>query len=473
MRHARPVAVAALLALLLLGTALWASPNAANRSLTRAQSLAGAAASSNGNTTSALRATSVLANVSTLTTAPPVLSWRGGAIAPAPARRVVGSRRQDAATTRAASTTTAPAGRRHTPIAPAGITRTHPNPGAPHSRTARTGATPAGITWVQPHDPPPLALASIFAAQPPSLAGYDQRNIRTLVATGDVIPARSVNYKMVTYGDFLYPWRRTADFLRTTGDIRLINLEAPLIDGCPVTTEGMTFCGDPRAVQGLQYAGVSTACMANNHAGNYGFQGIDETRQHLRAVGIGWCGWDAVDTKVVRGLRFAFLAYNTVGQRFDYAQARRDIQAARHSADVVIVSVHWGKEYVSVPETAPGIADDDPRQVGHWIIDSGADLVIGNHPHHVQGVELYHGHLITYAHGNFIFDQMWSLETRQGVVGVYTFYGTRLVAVRYKPVMIDDYSQPHWASPADGLPIIQSMVNSTASMAGTEGASRQ
>ncbi len=472
MRHARPVAVAALLSLLLLGTALWAPPNAANRPVTRAQSLAGAG---NGNATSALRATSVLANVSTLTTAPPpVLSWRGGPIAPAPARRAAGSRRQDNATTRAASTATAPAGRRHTPpSAPAGITRTHLNLGAPNSRTARTGATPAGVTRLQPHDPPPLTLASIFAAQPPSLAGYDQRNIRTLVATGDVIPARSVNYKMVTYGDFLYPWRRTADFLRATGDIRLINLEAPLIDGCPVTTEGMTFCGDPRAVQGLQYAGVSTACMANNHAGNYGFQGIDETRQHLRAARIGWCGWDAVDTKVVRGLRFAFLAYNTVGQRFDYAQARRDIQAARHNADVVIVSVHWGKEYVSVPETAPGIADDDPRQVGHWIIDSGADLVIGNHPHHVQGVELYHGHLITYAHGNFIFDQMWSLETRQGVVGVYTFYGTRLVAVRYKPVMIDDYSQPHWASPADGQPIIQSMVNSTAAMAGTEGASRQ
>ncbi len=475
MRHVRPVAIAiaALLALLLLGTAVWARPGAADGLPTRAQSLA-----SNGNSanaTSVLRATSVLANVSTLTTAPaPVAPLRVGPVAPALARRAVGSQRQDTTTTRAASTTIAPAGERHTTrIAPADITRTHRGSGTLNGRTTRTGVTPAGVTRMQPHDPPPLTLASIFAAQPLSLAGYDQRNIRTLVATGDVIPARSVNYKMVTYGDFLYPWRRTTDFLRATGDIRLINLEAPLIDGCPVTTEGMTFCGDPRAVQGLQYAGISTACMANNHAGNYGFQGIDETRQHLRAAGIGWCGWDAVDTKVVRGLRFAFLAYNTVGQRFDYAQARRDIQAARHSADVVIVSVHWGKEYVSVPETAPGIADDDPRQVGHWIIDSGADLVIGNHPHHVQGVELYHGHLITYAHGNFIFDQMWSLETRQGVVGVYTFYGTRLVAVRYKPVMIDDYSQPHWASPADGLPIIQSMRNSTASMAGTEGASRE
>lgn len=315
-----------------------------------------------------------------------------------------------------------------------------------------------------PHDPPTLTIASIFAAHPPSLAEYNQRNLRTLIATGDVIPARSVNYKMTVYNDFLYPFRRTAAFLRT-GDITLINLEAPLIAGCPVTVEGMTFCGDPRFVQGLNYAGVDVACMANNHAGNYGYPGIYETRDHLRAAGIGFCGFGAVDHKTVRGLRFAFLAFNCVGERFDYGLARREIRAARTSADVVIVSVHWGKEYVAIPTTAPGIADDDPRRVGHWIIDSGADLIIGNHPHHVQALEIYHNHLIVYAHGNFIFDQMWSLETRQGVVGAYTFYGRRLVAVRYKPVVIDDYSQPHWATPAEGLPIIKEMRDATAEMA--------
>jgi len=309
---------------------------------------------------------------------------------------------------------------------------------------------------VAPHDPPLLTLASIFAAHPPSLSAYDRRNTRTLIATGDVIPARSVNYKMNYYGDYLYPFRKTAAFLRE-GDITLINLESPLIAGCPVTTEGLTFCGDPKAVQGLQFAGVDVACMANNHAGNYGFDGIDETRVHLRAAGIGWCGWGAVDHKTVRGLRFAFLAYNAVGQRFDYAAARSEIGAARRTADVVIVSIHWGKEYVAVPDIAPGIADDNPRTIAHAVIDDGADLIIGNHPHHVQGLEMYHGHLVVYAHGNFVFDQMWSDDTRHGVVGVYTFYGRRLAAVRYKPVVIDDYSQPHWASPADGLPILLQM----------------
>ena len=67
-------------------------------------------------------------------------------------------------------------------------------------------APPAQAGTVR-HDPPPLTISSIFAAHPPSLAAYDQRNIRTIIATGDVIPARSVNYKMTTYGDFAYPFR--------------------------------------------------------------------------------------------------------------------------------------------------------------------------------------------------------------------------------------------------------------------------
>jgi poly-gamma-glutamate synthesis protein (capsule biosynthesis protein) len=261
---------------------------------------------------------------------------------------------------------------------------------------------------------------------------------------------------MVEYNDFLYPFRPTAAFLRRA-DITLINLESPLVNGCPVTDEGMTFCGDPRAVQGLSFAGVDVACTANNHIGNYGDQGIQQTWATLRAAHISPCGLGTVAYKVVRGLRFAFLAYNCVGQRFDYSTARQEIRTARKHADVVVVSVHWGKEYVPNPETEPGIADDDPVRVGRWIIDSGADLVIGNHPHHVQGVESYHGRLITYAHGNFIFDQMFSTATRQGVVGTYTFYGRRLVSVRYRPVFIYDYSQPRWASPSMARSILNGM----------------
>lgn len=317
-----------------------------------------------------------------------------------------------------------------------------------------------------------LTLASIFAASPPSLAGYDKRKLRTLIATGDVIPARTVNYKMVTTGDFQYPFRATAAYLRTA-DITLVNLESPLIASeCPVTDVGMTFCGDPRAIEGLTLAGIDVACTANNHIGNYGSQGILETWQHLQSANIKPCGYDRVAYVNVRGLRFAFLAYNAVGTRFDYATARQQVHQARHHADVVVVEVHWGMEYTAIPTPAPGIADDDPVRVGRFLIDSGADLVIGNHPHHVQGVEIYHGHLITYAHGNFVFDQMFNratcpgdynvvCSTEEGVVGTYTFYGKKLVSARYRPVAIYDWWQPRWATPEQARIIMADMRSAT------------
>ena len=121
-----------------------------------------------------------------------------------------------------------------------------------------------------------------------------------------------------------------------------------MIAGCPVTTEGMAFCGDPRAVEGLRYAGVDVACMANNHAGNYGLAGIDETWAHLSAAGIGHCGWDAVDRVTVRGIRFAFLAYNTIGERFPYATARAQVPRGTRNRPM-----WWLSRFTGAASTSP------------------------------------------------------------------------------------------------------------------------
>lgn len=328
----------------------------------------------------------------------------------------------------------------------------------------------------------PLSIAGILSDKPPSLRGYDRHKLRTIIATGDVIPARSVNYHMTIYHNFDYPFLKTAPYLRT-GDITLIDLESPLVPNCPVTAYGMSFCGDPQAVQGLTYASVDVACTANNHIGNYGSAGIQDTWGYLRDDGIKPCGLGLTAYVNVRGLRFAFLAYNAVGQRFDYAEARSEIHQARKHADVVIVEMHWGREYVAVPTTAPGIADDYPPTMAHFMINSGADLIIGNHPHHVQAIELYHGRLITYAHGNFVFDQMFSsrncpgsanfaCSTREGVVGAYTFYGKKLVAVHYRPVLIFNYSQPRWTKPGQSHIIRQGMLKASRTLAKREHASK-
>ena len=310
--------------------------------------------------------------------------------------------------------------------------------------------------------PPPIpkvTLESIFTKQN-NVKELDPRKVIRLVATGDGIPARGANWPAVTSGNFTYNWKKTADFLKK-GGITLINLETPLTKGCPLQTEGFTFCGDARHIQGLVFAGVDVASLANNHIGNYGQGGIDETIDLLETNKIGWSGFSHFEMLKVKETAFGFLAYNGIGTAFDREAIANEIKNAKTKVDVLVVSVHWGDEYVLTPRKYGDIAPDDPQEIGHLIIDAGADLIIGNHPHTVQGVEIYKDKLITYAHGNFIFDQTWSPETQEGVVGEYTFYENQLVNVQFHPILVDVSYQPRFLSEKDGKHILNRMLKSS------------
>jgi poly-gamma-glutamate synthesis protein (capsule biosynthesis protein) len=137
------------------------------------------------------------------------------------------------------------------------------------------------------------------------------------------------------------------------------------------------------------------------------------------------------------------------------------MMVGRSVASRCSVAVNWGKEYSSDPYQAPGIANDDPRVIGRALIDAGADVIVGNHPHWVQGVELYHQGFIAYAHGNFIFDQEWSRETKEGVIGAYTFHNKKLSGVSFIPVIIENYGQPRLASETESAVILERMRSSS------------
>lgn len=120
----------------------------------------------------------------------------------------------------------------------------------------------------------------------------------------------------------------------------------------------------------------------------------------------------------------------------------------------MIVAFHWGTEYTSTPNSTQ-------IELAHSTIEAGADLIIGNHPHWVQGIEQYKGKFISYSHGNFIFDQMWSQETKEGVLGKYTFNNDGLINVEFIPVIIDEYSQPRFATKAEADRVLQRMKESS------------
>lgn len=284
----------------------------------------------------------------------------------------------------------------------------------------------------------PLTLESIFHNNS-NKKDLLQKPIITIVATGDILPGRSVNYKTLQYDNFNWAFEHTADLLKDA-DITFINLESPLVKNCPVTNEGMVFCGDTRHVQGLTYAGVDVVNLGNNHAGNHGLLGIKETIDVLESADIKVVG--ALNNPKfveVRGTLIAFLGFDDITPQPGVSSAesedfRREISEASEQSDITVVQIHWGSEYQSQP-------NQRQKDLARLAIDSGADLVIGNHPHWIQPVEIYKNKLITYAHGNFIFDQMWSEKTREGVIGKYYFYDNQLIDVEYVPIKIYDYGQ--------------------------------
>lgn len=285
-----------------------------------------------------------------------------------------------------------------------------------------------------------LTLESIFANDHTWIQTLPKKRLRTLVATGDVIPARSINYKAVTHHNFRWAFEKTADTLRST-DVTLINLETPLIANCQITVEGMQFCGDSRHIEGLLYAGIDVASLANNHAGDYGQEGILSTKKLLNDNGILFTGIAGPVFLDAGNTIFGFLGYNDIPSRgpfvsyADVDKIKTEITEAKQKADLIVVSFHWGTEYTTR-------ITERQKELAHTAVDAGADLVIGNHPHWIQPVEFYKGKLITYAHGNFIFDQMWSEETKKGVIGRYTFFDNKLIDVEFFPVYIQDYGQP-------------------------------
>jgi poly-gamma-glutamate capsule biosynthesis protein CapA/YwtB (metallophosphatase superfamily) len=313
--------------------------------------------------------------------------------------------------------------------------------------------------------PPALTLQGLF--HPTYNVPVDPSKIRTLLVTGDVIPARGVDYFATQRGDFLWPFRPTAAYTKNA-DVTFVNLESPLFQGCPVNPgPTFTFCGDARFVNGLTMMGADVANLANNHLSNYGAEGISATEQLLNSHGIQTTGEGPVAVINVRGIRFGFIGFNGVGVAINKDALKAGIARARQLADIVVVQFHWGKEYERQPMPDKGVpTPDDPVVIAHDSIDWGADIVIGNHPHWYQGVEVYKGKLITYAHGNFVFDQMWSEETREGVLGTYTFYGTQLVSATWKAYRIYDYGQPVFMNAKDSATALQTMEAASDQLAG-------
>ena len=198
-------------------------------------------------------------------------------------------------------------------------------------------------------------------------------------------------------------------------DLAFANLESVLTSSTRDTGKEIFFKADPARVDVLQYLGLTHVSVANNHVDDYAYAGWEESVGHLNDAGIAPVGDYYGDAEPVvataDGATVVFLAYDDTYRPVDTQRLATDVAAADTSGDRVVVSFHWGVEYRHTPTQRQ-------QDLAHAAIDAGADIVVGHHPHVLQGIETYDDGLILYSLGNFVFDQIGEDENESVVARV-------------------------------------------------------
>ncbi|MEQ4204042.1 CapA family protein [Actinopolymorpha sp. B9G3] len=310
-----------------------------------------------------------------------------------------------------------------------------------------------------------------------------------MAVAGDLMLGRRVGQRLTQAGDPAAVLRPTARRL-ARADITVGNLENTLSRLGSPTQGGDSFGASPRVRAGLRLAGFDVLSLANNHLGDYGSRSLVETVRLVREggfvpVGAGANVAEAWRPAIVEreGVTFGFLAFNAIGETpragpdspgaasvamaprtgplsaADLARAKSAVRTLRREVDVVVVLPHWGDQYTHRPVP-------DQRRVGRALIDAGADLVVGGHPHWVQTAELHRGRPLVHSLGNFVFDMDWNSEVREGVVLEATFAGARLVSARFVPYVIGSDFAPRWVSGGRARAILADLGPGAARMRG-------
>ncbi len=268
-----------------------------------------------------------------------------------------------------------------------------------------------------------------LAANPTPSQKSAPARVVTLIAGGDVLLDRGVARQIDKYHSVDWPFFGVRSLLQRA-DIAFANLECPLSSRGTQILKRVSFRADAKTVWGLRRAGFDRFNLANNHSFDCGSIGLLDTMRFLREAGLDWCGagLDATQAHAARfqtvgGIRFAWLGFCEWApqQTADNKSAaiaviegqtmRAAIADARARADIVIVAFHWGIEYSSRPTQ---------RQIA-WareVASCGADLVLGAHPHVVQGFEIvplaphHRRTLIAYSLGNLVFDAPRAFDRR-------------------------------------------------------------
>jgi poly-gamma-glutamate capsule biosynthesis protein CapA/YwtB (metallophosphatase superfamily) len=251
----------------------------------------------------------------------------------------------------------------------------------------------------------------------------------TLSFAGDTMMSGHVETRLRENG-FDFPFVHVTSLFQQD-DFTVANLETPVTTRGTPAAKTFVYKSPPEAVPAMKAAGIDLVNLANNHSMDQGVQGLLDTFRVLDENGIAYVGAGADAARAYapvfverNGITIAFFGFSRVvpevswyagknkpglAVSYDPTRAVEAIRTARPEADLVVVIAHWGKEKVDVPV-------DHQKELARAYIDAGADLVVGGHPHVLQGFESYRDKWIAYSLGNFIFTRAAEPKTWETMV---------------------------------------------------------
>jgi poly-gamma-glutamate capsule biosynthesis protein CapA/YwtB (metallophosphatase superfamily) len=316
-----------------------------------------------------------------------------------------------------------------------------------------------------------LTLSLLIAFAAPAAAEQPMTDDITIAAVGDLMLGGRAEPFLNQFGPD-YPFTDVMPVL-SRADVVVGNLESSISTrGTAVENKKFTLRAGPIAAQALKNAGIRVVTLANNHSMDFGPLALKDTldvldRNEILYTGAGMDLKDARTPAIlkVKGKTIAFLAYSLTFPLEFFASPGRpgtapgydefvksDIEKIRPSADLVVVSFHWGAELMTT-------AKDYQVDLGHKTIDWGADLVLGHHPHVLQPLEVYHGRLIAYSLGNFVFGSE-SDRTNFSMILLLTFQGKSLSRIEAVPLDVNNYRvqyRPRVLSGQAALDVLESV----------------
>lgn len=290
----------------------------------------------------------------------------------------------------------------------------------------------------------------------PGLFESDGSTVITITCTGDfTIGGDNYHHKDIFSkvlkahnGDINFTMRNVRDLL-TADDLTLVNFEGTLTDTKYVPDRkkenSFLFNISPEYVSVLPDNGIEAVSLENNHVMDHGDEGYEETKETLRNAGVVYSTSEEIGVFDAKGIQVAMLSYLCI-DRYDkpvgeyanlYEKVAADIAATKQMYPLVIVSFHWGNELDYIPT-------ERQIRMGRLAVDSGADLVIGNHSHRMNPIELYKGVYICYSLGNFCFagnkkpkdmnSFLFQTRFRMTKSGEITNTGFRIIPIRITSV---------------------------------------